>query len=82
MHGDYEDRYFPALDAVEKSMTFDFRGKVPITADAVVLLGSPGMEPEGAAGLEVREVYDAYGFEPLETPAVEPVRPAGAIVSW
>jgi hypothetical protein len=31
----------------------------PLAADAVVLLGSPGMEPTGAAGLEVPEVFDA-----------------------
>ncbi|MCV2491750.1 alpha/beta hydrolase family protein [Geodermatophilus sp. YIM 151500] len=30
-----------------------------LAADAVVLLGSPGMEPGGAAGLEVRDVHDA-----------------------
>ena len=30
-----------------------------LAADAVVLLGSPGMEPPGAAGLEAPEVYDA-----------------------
>jgi hypothetical protein len=29
-----------------------------LAADAVVLLGSPGMEPTGAAGLEAPEVYD------------------------
>lgn len=30
-----------------------------LAADAVVLLGSPGMEPEGAESLEAAEVYDA-----------------------
>jgi hypothetical protein len=30
-----------------------------LAADAVVLLGSPGMEPAGAEGLEASEVYDA-----------------------
>jgi hypothetical protein len=30
-----------------------------LAADAVVLLGSPGMERTGAAGLEAPEVYDA-----------------------
>jgi hypothetical protein len=30
-----------------------------LAADAVVLLGSPGMEPTGATGLEAPEVYDA-----------------------
>lgn len=30
-----------------------------LAADAVVLLGSPGMEPTGARGLEATEVYDA-----------------------
>ena len=33
-----------------------------LAADAVVLLGSPGMEPEGADGLEAPEVYDAASF--------------------
>lgn len=33
-----------------------------LAADAVVLLGSPGMEPEGAEGLEAPEVYDAAAF--------------------
>jgi hypothetical protein len=33
-----------------------------LAADAVVLLGSPGMEPEGAVGLEAPEVYDAASF--------------------
>jgi|1186.fasta_scaffold42137_1 hypothetical protein len=33
-----------------------------LAADAVVLMGSPGMEPDGAAGLEAPEVYDAAGW--------------------
>jgi hypothetical protein len=33
-----------------------------LAADAVVLMGSPGMEPDGAAGLESPEVYDAAGW--------------------
>jgi alpha/beta hydrolase family protein len=33
-----------------------------LAADAVVLLGSPGMERDGAAGLEAPEVYDAAGW--------------------
>jgi hypothetical protein len=32
-----------------------------LAADAVVLMGSPGMEPDGAGGLEAPEVYDAAG---------------------
>jgi hypothetical protein len=39
-----------------------------LAADAVVLLGSPGMEPTGAAGLEAPEVYDAAA--------------AGDFISW
>ncbi len=31
-----------------------------LAADAVVLLGSPGMEPEGAESLEAPDVYDAW----------------------
>ena len=33
-----------------------------LAADAVVLLGSPGMEPEGAEGLEAPEVYGAASW--------------------
>jgi hypothetical protein len=43
------------------TVVLDEAADVPgrLAADAVVLLGSPGMEPPGAAGLEAREVYDA-----------------------
>jgi hypothetical protein len=39
-----------------------------LAADAVVLLGSPGMEPPGAPGLEAPEVYDAAAL--------------GDVISW
>lgn len=36
-----------------------------LAADAIVLLGSPGMEPAGADGLEAPEVYDAASIGDL-----------------
>lgn len=38
-----EDQVPAAIEAVEESMTFDFMGKVPITAEAVVLLDENGV---------------------------------------